>query len=75
MKKVEKENQKIDYLHEIQQTFRYHYRNEWVNQSFINKHNRLWIKAFNDLVKEGFIKKKKTVNGYSYKWAAEFPKI
>ena len=70
---MKKEEQKIDYAHEIQQIFRYHYHNEWVSQSFINRHNRLWIQAFNDLVKQGFIEKKKTVNGHSYRWSAKYP--
>ncbi|MBR9700110.1 hypothetical protein GOV09_06645, partial [Candidatus Woesearchaeota archaeon] len=61
--------------HEIQQIFRYHYKDEWVNQAFINSHSRLWIQAFNDLVKQGFIQRKKTGEGYKYKWIAAFPEL
>jgi len=66
---------KINYAHEIQHLFRYHYRNEWVSQAFINQHDRLWIQAFNDLVEQGFIKKKKSGIGMRYKWIAAFPDI
>ena len=69
----EKDLQKLNYAHEIQHLFRYHYKEDWVSQSFINKHDRLWIQAFNDLVKQSFIKRKKTPTGYVYKWVAAFP--
>ncbi|MBD3163596.1 hypothetical protein GF323_00155 [Candidatus Woesearchaeota archaeon] len=66
---------KINYAHEIQQIFRYRYRNEWVSHSFINQHDRLWIQAFNSLVRQGFIERKKTINGHKYRWKAAFPEI
>jgi hypothetical protein len=75
MKKEEKELLKLDRAHEIQQLFMYHYQNDWVDQSFINQHDRLWIQAFNSLVEMGFIERKKTAQGYVYRWAAEFPDI
>ena len=65
----------MDFYHEIQQIFRYRYKNEWVSQSFINSHDRLWIQAFNDLVKQKFIDKKKTATGYNYRWSSSFPEI
>ena len=77
MKKEESEKdlKKLECAHEIQHLFRYHYKSEWVSQSFINQHDRLWIQAFNDLVKQGFIERKKTVNGYVYRWAAAYPDV
>ena len=73
MKKEEKELSKLDRAHEIQHLFRYHYKNDWVSQAFINSHDRLWVQAFNNLVKQGFIERKKTIDGYVYRWAAAFP--
>ncbi len=68
-------DKKTDHYHEIQQLFRYHYKDDWVSQAFINQHDRLWIQAFNDLVKEGFIQRKKTANGFIYRWQARYPDI
>jgi hypothetical protein len=73
--KNKRDSKKLDIAHEIQQLFRYQYKNQEVDQSFINSHNRLWINVFNDLVKKGFIGKRKTQTGYSYKWIAHFPEI
>jgi hypothetical protein len=70
---MRKEDQKLDYAHNIQQLFRYHYNNEWVSQNFINQHDRLWVQTFNDLVKQDFIERKKTTNGYVYRWNAAYP--
>lgn len=77
MKKEESEKdlKKLDYSHEIQQLFRYHYKSEWVSQSFINKHDRLWIQAFNNLVKQELIERKKSPTGYVYRWAAAYPQV
>ena len=68
-----REQKKLNYAHEIQQIFRYHYKDDWVDQSFINQHDRLWIQTFNDLVKQGMIQKKKTPRGNKYRWNAAFP--
>jgi hypothetical protein len=70
---MKKDAIRLDYAHEIQHIFRYHYKNDWVSQSFINQHNRLWIQTFNDLVKQGFIEKKKSQTGYVYRWSAVYP--
>ena len=70
-----KEDSELDYSHEIQQIFRYHYRNEWVSQAFINQHNRLWIKTFNKLLEQGFIERKKTVDGFVYRWNTVYPDL
>jgi hypothetical protein len=74
-KKLNKEGQQIERAHEIQQLFRYHYKNDWVSQAFINQHDRLWIQTFNNLVKSGFVERKKSAEGYVYRWAAAFPEI
>ncbi|MDO8481097.1 MAG: hypothetical protein Q7S65_04760 [Nanoarchaeota archaeon] len=63
----------LDHFHEIQQLFQYHYKNEWVSQAFINRHTRLWIQAFNTLVQQGFIERKKSENQFVYRWKAAYP--
>ena len=64
---------KIDYSHAIMLEFRYNYRNRWVSTKELMQKDRLWQQAFNDLVKKGFIERKKTYQGYSYRWKARFP--
>ena len=73
MYKEEIELSKLDRAHEIMQLFRYHYKNDWVSQAFINKHDRLWIKTFNTLVDMGLIERKKSVDGYVFRWIAAYP--
>ncbi len=75
MKNEIKEQSKLDLAHEIQQLFSYNYSMKWADQSFINQHSRLWILVFNDLVKQGFIEKKKAHQGYNYRWAAKLPDV
>lgn len=58
---------------EIMYLFRYFYKNEWMPGNIFNGKSRIWVKVFNDLVKKGFIERKKTEFGYQYKWAAAFP--
>ena len=70
-----KEDKKLNHAHEIQHIFRYMYKHVWVSQSFINKHDRLWIKTFNELVSQGLIQRKKSSNGFVYKWAAAYPEV
>lgn len=62
---------KLDYAHAIQQLFRYNYKNTWVTQKVLQGRNRLWQQAFNDLVKLGFIEKKKNYSGVQYRWIAK----
>ena len=68
-----REQAKIDQAHGIQQMFQYQYKDQWCSQAFINSHSRQWIQVFNELVKEGFIEKKKGSEGHRYKWAAAYP--
>ena len=68
-----KEQQKLDLAHEIQQLFRYQYKDQWCSQAFINTHSRIWIQVFNLLLKEGFIEKKKTLQGNNYRWITVHP--
>jgi hypothetical protein len=72
-KQLFNEQSKLNLAHEIQQTFRYQYRDQWCSQAFINSHSRLWIQVFNLLVKEGFIEKKKSQDGNKYRWIAMHP--
>jgi hypothetical protein len=53
---------------EIMHMFRYYYHDAWAPGHIFDGKSRLWIQAFNDLVNQGYIKRKKTDVGYSYKW-------
>jgi methionyl-tRNA synthetase len=64
---------KIDYAHAIMQDFRYRYKDRWVSTKELMQKDRLWQKTFNDLIKQGFIERKKTHQGYSYRWRATLP--
>ncbi len=59
--------------HEIKNFFKYNYSDRWVSESQMKNHSRQHNKVFNKLVREGFIARKKTWNGYSYKWNAQMP--
>jgi|APSaa5957512622_1039677.scaffolds.fasta_scaffold316141_1 hypothetical protein len=59
--------------HEIMHMFQYNYKEQWVSQKIIYQRNRLWTKVFNDLLNQGLITRKKTFQGYQYKWAGLFP--
>ncbi len=71
--KDEDTTEEINTAHGIMQMFKYSYRNRWVPQKTIFRQDRTWIKVFNDLVKKGFIERKKTFSGYQYRWAGRFP--
>ena len=58
---------------EIMHLFRYFYKDQWAPGHIFDGKTRIWVKVFNDLVKKGFIKRKKTDYGYEYKWVANFP--
>lgn len=58
---------------EIMHMFRYFYTGKWSSENIFNGKSRVWIQAFNELVKQGFIKRKKTLFGYKYKWAGVWP--
>jgi predicted transcriptional regulator len=63
----------IEMAHHIQHLFQYNYKNQWVDNKFLLQRNRTWTKVFNNLVKMGLIKRKRTFEGYQYKWVAEMP--
>ena len=58
---------------EIMHFFRYTYRNNWAPDHIFNGKSRAWIQAFNQLIKEGLIERRKKHPGYEYKWKASFP--
>ncbi len=60
--------ERIKLAHEIQQFFLYNYQQKWVKEQALKNHSRIHNQVFNELVKRGFIEKKKTVSGYSYRW-------
>ena len=63
----------IKTAHAIMQMFQYNFKDQWVPQKIIYQKSRLWTKVFNDLIGKGFIKRKKTFQGYQYKWSGRFP--
>ncbi|MFQ5474562.1 MAG: hypothetical protein ACE5DM_01870 [Candidatus Nanoarchaeia archaeon] len=70
MDKAEEKSQKA---HEILHEFRCNLQDIWVSQSWINKHDRLWISVFNELVSQGLIEKKKSRGQFAYRWKAVMP--
>jgi hypothetical protein len=60
----------IEIAHHIQHLFQYTYKQQWVDNKFLIQRNRVWTKVFNNLVKQGFITRKRTFSGYQYKWAS-----
>ena len=73
--KPSREDEKALKGHEILHEFRYNLRSQWVDQSWINKHDRMWILAFNQLVKQGLIEKKKIKGEFRYRWVAQMPSL
>ena len=67
-------NKKQQAYAEIMYMFRYYYHDQWVPGHIFDGKPRIWIQAFNDLVKQGYIKRKKTEFGYNYKWTGVWPK-
>ncbi len=63
----------IEIAHHIQHLFQYTYKQQWVDNKFLVQRNRVWTKVFNQLVKQGLIKRKRTFSGYQYQWAANLP--
>ncbi len=64
---------KIILAHEIQQYFKYQIGRRWVSEKELKNHSREHNQVFNELVKKGFIERKKTWNGYRYRWKAKMP--
>jgi hypothetical protein len=58
---------------EIMTFFRHNYRDRWAPDNIFDNRTREWVLVFNDLVKQGFIKRRKTPFGYEYKWQAAWP--
>ena len=67
-------NNKEQAYAEIMHMFRYNYKNEWAPESIFSGKTRIWIQAFNDLIKQGYIQKKKKQMGHKYKWTSVWPK-
>lgn len=59
---------------EIMYLFRYFYHDRWTPGNIFDGKSRIWVQSFNDLIKEGLIKRKKTRFGFQYKWQAAYPK-
>lgn len=72
---MEKDDLKTYCANEIQNMFRFNYKDQWVSQSVINNHDRLWVQAFNELVKAGFIERKNTPRGMQYRWVGPYPNV
>ncbi|HII72426.1 TPA: hypothetical protein HA265_06750 [Candidatus Woesearchaeota archaeon] len=66
-------SKKMELAHQIQQSFLYNFGNRWVGEKELKYQSREHNQVFNELVRRGFIERKKTWNGYSYKWKAKMP--
>ena len=71
MNKKDKEKQAA--YAEIIHMFRYFYKDSWAPGNIFDGKSRVWMQAFNDLVKQGYILRKKEYPGYKYKWAGVWP--
>ena len=65
--------ERVKLAHEIQHSFIHNYKNNWVSEKELKYHDRLHNQVFNELVKRGFIERKKTYYGYTYRWNAALP--
>lgn len=66
---------KVKLAWEIQNFFRYSNGNRWVPEKELKNHSREHNQVFNELVKRGFIERKKNWQGYTYRWNAKMPDI
>ena len=66
-------SERVKLAHEIQHFFRYKYKNNWVSEKELKYHSRMHNQVFNELVKRGFIERKKMHFGYKYRWNASMP--
>jgi hypothetical protein len=64
---------KEDCYAEIMYIFRYTFRSKWASAHIFDGKSRLWVKSFNDLIRKGFIKKRKKLLCFKYKWVSQFP--
>lgn len=69
MKRSEKELATAQIMH----MFRNYPRTEWVPGHLFDNKSRVWVAVFNDLVKRGFIERRKKDTAFQYRWAAAFP--
>ncbi|MBW2971601.1 hypothetical protein KY359_01065, partial [Candidatus Woesearchaeota archaeon] len=59
--------ERVKLSHEIQHFFTYNFKkNAWVSEKELKYHSRMHNQVFNELVKRGFIERKKTPFGYNY---------
>ena len=58
---------------EIMNMFRYYYKHTWAPDNIFSGKSRIWVRAFNQLIEQGFILKKKKAPGYAYKWSGVWP--
>ena len=58
---------------EIMHMFRYSYKDEWAPGTIFDGKSRFWVQAFNELVDQGYIIKKREYPGYRYKWSGVWP--
>lgn len=71
---MNKKDQKSEQAYaEVMYMFRYLYKDKWAPENIFNGKPRIWIKAFNNLVEQGYILKRKKYPGYEYKWAGVWP--
>ena len=68
-----KKNDKEQAYAEIMHLFRYFYKDAWAPGNIFDGKSRIWVQAFNDLVKQGYIKKRKKYPGHEYKWTGVWP--
>ena len=68
-------SEKVKLAHEIQQFFMYTYGGKWVSEKALKNHSREHNQVFNELVKRGFIERKKEFQGYRYRWNAQYPEL
>jgi hypothetical protein len=58
---------------EIMHMFRHMYRDKWAPENIFANRSRVWTAAFNELVKDGFVIRRKSHPGYKYRWGAAWP--
>ena len=68
-----KDQEKEQAYAEIMYLFRYFYHDQWAPGHIFDGKTRTWVQAFNELVEEGYVKRRKTHFGYKYKWAGVWP--
>ncbi len=67
-KKDPESDEKMNIAWGIKHLFTTQYKNRWIPDKEILGQSRLWTQVFNNMVKQGFIERKKGFPGYKYKW-------